>query len=222
MSSTANRDEWIRQRAECLTGEPLPCHPIVWTDTTNFMSIERGHVLDLAGSLFVVRSNEHEGRFGIDDQPKFWVKRALSLDSGRMYILKLACEEEFRIHVGPREIKCCRSAEKEAQVLALAHGDERFMQGRAVRDSHGNLVRIIEFVNGADLLSYLQSVHLRHEEYFHVLMPGILARVANSVLPIASPPSNDCTMRDSATAISATTICSSNAHPACTSGLIST
>ncbi|MFY9726320.1 MAG: hypothetical protein WAJ87_12560, partial [Bryobacteraceae bacterium] len=86
--------------------------------------------------------------------------------------------------IGPREIKCYRSAEKEAKVLALARGDGRFMQGRAARDSRGNLVRIVEFISGTDLLSYLQSVPLRHEEYFHSLLPGILANVANNLAAI--------------------------------------
>jgi len=157
---------------------------VVWDDTTNYMSIERGHIVDLGGDLFLIRSNEHEGRFGIDEQPKFWVKRALSLDTGQTYILKLTCQEEFKIHVGQREIKCYRSAEKEAQVLALAHGGGRFMQGHAVRDSRGNLVRVVEFIPGMDLLSYLQSVPLRHEEYFHVLLPGILTHIANNLAAI--------------------------------------
>jgi tRNA A-37 threonylcarbamoyl transferase component Bud32 len=141
-------------------------------------------LIDLAGDLFLIRSNEHEGRFGIDDQPKFWVKRAISLDSGHTHILKLACEEEFKIHIGPREIKCYRSAEKEARVLNVARGDRRFMQGRAVRDVGGNLVRIVEFIPGVDLLSYLQTVHLSHEEYFHTLLPGILVRTADCLAGI--------------------------------------
>lgn len=184
MTSTADRDNWIRQRAESLIDEPFAARPVVWDDTTNCMSIERGHIVDLAGDLFLIRANEHEGRFGIDDQPKFWVKRALSLATGHACILKLTWQEEFRIHVGSHEVKCARSAEKEARVLAVVHGDGRFMQGRAARDSRGNLVRIVEFISGVDLLSYLQTVHLSHEEYFDTLVPGILAQVANSLAGI--------------------------------------
>ena len=105
MGSATDRDKWIRQRAEHFTNEPLAMHPVVWDDTTNYMSIERGHVVDLEGDLFLIRSNEHEGRFGIDDQPKFWVKRALSLDNGQMYELKLTCQEEFKIHVGTARVQ---------------------------------------------------------------------------------------------------------------------
>ena len=126
--NSADRDEWIGQRAEHLTSEPLPVRSVAWDDTTNYMSI---------------------------------------------------CP--LNVGTGPRDVKCYRSAEKEAQVLTLARGDERFMQGRAARDSRGNVVRIVDFVFGTDLLSYLQSVPLRHEEYFHALLPGILTNVGNNL-----------------------------------------
>ena len=42
-------------------------------------------------------------------------------------------------------------------------------------------MRVVEFVTGTDLLTYLQSVHLHHEEYFQTMVPGILANVANSL-----------------------------------------
>lgn len=177
--------DWIRERAECLAQEPLPAPPVIWRDTTNYMSIERGHVVALGEKFYLVRANEHEGRFGIDDQPKFWVKRALALDSGRTYILKLTCLERFSAHVRGHDVMCYRSGEKEAAVLDLVRGDRRFMQGHAERDECGNLVRVIEFIAGTDLLSYVQSAGGSHEEYFHQALPGILARVAGSFAAIA-------------------------------------
>ena len=41
------------------------------------MSIDGGDVLRLAGNDYLVLGNAREGRFGIDDQPKFWVKSAI-------------------------------------------------------------------------------------------------------------------------------------------------
>lgn len=184
MASSATID-WIRQRAELLAQEPLPAQPVIWRDTTNYMSIERGHVVGLGERYFLVRANEHEGRFGIEDQPKFWVKRALALDSGRTYILKLTCQERFNTHVGGHEVSCYRSAEKEAAVLDLVRGDRRFMQGHTVRDTRGNLVRVIEFIAGTDLLRYVRSLRGSHEEYSHKVLPGILARAAGSFAGIA-------------------------------------
>ncbi len=176
--------EWICERVWKLTNERLPGSPVVWQDTTNFMAIERGHVVDLQGDLFLVRSNEHEGRFGIDDQPKFWVKHALHLETGRMHILKLLCQEEFVARVGSLEFHCRRSAEKEARVLELVKGDSRFMQGRSVPDSRGNPVRVIDFIQGVDFLSHLHSLRVSHEEYCRTLLPGILSKVAASLAAI--------------------------------------
>ncbi len=176
-----DRGAWIRSRALVLVEEQLPPQPTVWHDTSQYMSIERGHVVALEDALFLVRGNEHEGRFGIDDQPKFWVKHALNLETGQMHILKLPFQEDFKIHVGAREIRCSRSAEKEGQVLAAVRGDARFMQGRTTRDVRGNPVQVIDFITGTDLLSYLRSIRMGHEEYFHTLMPAILGRVTESL-----------------------------------------
>ena len=156
----------------------LPARPVVWDDTTQFMSIDRDHIIRLQEVSFLVQCNERERRFGmVDDQPKFWVKRAIDLDTGMMHILKLVFQEEFRVEVGTLQVKCVRSAEKEGRVLELVRGDARFMQGRTAPDSRGNLVRILDYITGVDLLNYLQSVRLSHEEYVFTLLPGILSRI---------------------------------------------
>src|SRR4030043_2487137 len=100
------REEWIRSRARQVSNRELSGRPVVFSDTTNYMSIERDHLIDLQGSLFLVRCNEREGRFGLEDQPKCWGKRASSLESGRTHILKLGSEEEFLVRVGPLQAKC--------------------------------------------------------------------------------------------------------------------
>jgi hypothetical protein len=175
-SGTRTREAWINERLAHLGVDPLPGRPAIFDDTTNYMYIDRGDVIDVGGELFLVRGHEKEGRFGIDDQPKFWVKRAISLANGQKYILKLACRESFRIQVGARRVLCSRSAEKEGQVLALVHGDSRFMQGHATRDVRGNLVRTIHFIEGTDLLSHVAGLRMSHEEYFRDAFPSLLAR----------------------------------------------
>lgn len=178
--STHFTDAWIEERLRRLGMQPIPGPPVVWHDTSNYMSIERGHFIELAGDFFLVRCNEREGRFGMEDQPKFWVKRALDLDTGQMHILKLVFQEGFNIRIGNLQVKCVRSGEKEGRVLELVRGDGRFMQGRTALDSRGNLVRVIDFISGVDLLSYLHSIPLRHEEYAATLLPEILVRVRES------------------------------------------
>jgi tRNA A-37 threonylcarbamoyl transferase component Bud32 len=56
-------------------------------------------------------------------------------------------------------------------------GDGRFMQGRALRDACGNLVRVIDFIDGEDLLQRLVRVQVPHESYFRSAFPPLLARV---------------------------------------------
>jgi serine/threonine protein kinase len=169
--------EWIAERVERLTGERISGRPVVFRDTTNYMYIDRGHVVGLGGDFFLIRGNEKEGRFGIDEQPKFWVKRAISLSDGRKRILKLVCEEAFKIQVGTLHVTCWRSGEKEARVLDLVRGDSRFMQGYAHRDSQGNIVRVLDFIEGIDLLSHIDSLNLPHAEYFCEHFPSILSGV---------------------------------------------
>ncbi len=177
-------NEWICQQAQRFGIEITPGRSMPLTDTTNYMAIERDHVIDLEGNLFLVRCDEHEGRFGLGDQPKFWVKRALNLATGTMHILKLVFQEAFKVQVGPLEIRCVRDPEKEGRVLELVRGDHRFMQGRTAHDAHGNLVRVIDFIRGVDLLSYLDSIPGRHEEYCQTVLPGILTVVAGNIAGI--------------------------------------
>ncbi len=173
--------EWIQERMRDLGVQPVPKVPIVWDDTTHYMAIERDHIVKLDSEFFLVRCNEHEGRFGLDEQPKFWVKRALALSTGETRILKLAIQESFKIQVGAAEVHCVRNAEKEARVLDLVRGDPRFMQGRSTRNSRGNLVRIIDFIQGADFLTYIDSIPLPHEEYCRLTLPSILANIAYNI-----------------------------------------
>jgi hypothetical protein len=172
--NSGTRETWIIQQAERIAGEPFSGSPRIFDDTTNFMYIDRGHLIELGGELFLVRGNEKEGRLGLDEQPKFWVKRAISLMDGQKYILKLVCHEAFKIQIGMFKITCSRSGEKEGQVLKLVRGDHRFMQGRIDRDSRGNLVRVIDYIRGTDLLNHICALNMPHEEYSRACFPSLL------------------------------------------------
>jgi tRNA A-37 threonylcarbamoyl transferase component Bud32 len=175
----AGWEAWVRSRVRELLKRDLDGRPVVFADTSSFMAIDRDHVIDLEGELFLVRGSERETRFGLGDQPKFWVKRVLGLESGRTQILKLVFPEEFRVRVGALEVRCARSAEKEAEVLRLVRGDGRFMQGRAVRDAAGNLVRVLDVIDGTTLLEHLLARPLSHEQYFETVLPSVLAQVVD-------------------------------------------
>jgi serine/threonine protein kinase len=177
--------EFLRQRAREVAGIQLTGALRVLRDTSNFMAIDRGDVLDLAGHPYLVCGNEREGRFGIDDQPKYWVKRAVSLLSGRVYVVKLVFHESFSTGVHGEQYPCERSAEKEAQVLEAVRGHPNFMHGRAIPDEGGNLVRVIDFIEGKSLLAYLGGLAMTHEEYVEQALPRVLAEAHDCFAGIA-------------------------------------
>ncbi|MFC1553612.1 hypothetical protein ACFL7D_03160 [candidate division KSB1 bacterium] len=147
------------------------------TDTSEYMNIYRGQVLRLENREFVVRGDVHEPRFGLQDQPKFWVKRAIDLESGKDKILKLVFHEEFIANIGPLRIRCCRDPEKESRVLDLVKGDGRFMQGFTLRDEKENCVRVIEFIKGSSIYEYIMDIDKPHEEYYYNDVPWILKNI---------------------------------------------
>ena len=65
----------------------------IHTNTTDFFRVEYGDVVVLGGRPYLIRHNAKEGRFGVDDEVKFWVKRSIDLESGSLKILKLVFHE---------------------------------------------------------------------------------------------------------------------------------
>ncbi len=48
------------------------------------------------------------------------------------------------------------------------------MQGFAVKDGKGNIVRVIDLILGQPLFKFIESLNLDHHHYFMELFPGIL------------------------------------------------
>ncbi len=177
--------DFLRRRALEVAGIQLNGAPRVLRDTSNFMAIDRGDILELGGHPYLVCGNEREGRFGIDDQPKYWVKRAVSLLNGLVYVVKLVFLESFSTGVQGEQYACERSARKEAQVLDAVRDHPNFMHGRAVLDEGGNLVRIIDFIEGQTLLEYLGGLKMTHEQYVEQILPRVLAETYDCIAGIA-------------------------------------
>ncbi len=148
--------------------------PKVYTDTSNFTTIDYGDIIHIDSRYFLITAYAVEGRFGVDDQPKQWVPKVTDLVNGESLILKLVFHETFSVDVGDFTIPCYRSPEKEARVLECTHGHKRFMQGYSVEDESGNLVRILDVVQGRRLDKFIQREKCSHEEYFHTYFPAIL------------------------------------------------
>ena len=70
----------------------------IHTDTTYFFRVEYGNVVVLGVRPYLIRHNAKEGRFGVDDEVKFWVKHAIDLKSGSPKVIKLVFYEKFTSH----------------------------------------------------------------------------------------------------------------------------
>lgn len=150
-------------------------------DTTDFFRVEYDDVVVLNEAPYLIRHNAKEQRFGLEDEVKFWVKRAIDLQSGELKILKLVFYETFLSHIGDLEFECYRSPRKEARILELVTGHPSFMHGYAVPDAEGNLIRVLDFIKGRPLSKHITHMEIDHETYFHQRLPLILNRFMESV-----------------------------------------
>jgi hypothetical protein len=128
----------------------------------------------LDGVPFLIRHNAKEGRFGLDDEVKFWVRRAIDLRDGERKFIKMVFREKFVAHVGELAFECFRSPRKEARILDLVGDQKNFMHGYSTRDEKGNLVRVIDTIVGTPLGRAVQNIETDHETYYHEQFPEIL------------------------------------------------
>ncbi len=158
--------KWIGDRR-------IPKSLRVRTDTTDFFRIDYDDILILEDHPYLIRNNEKEGRFVIDEQPKFWVRRAIDLNDGSTKIIKMVFKERFQVHVGPIAFDCIRSPAKEARVIDLVSDHENFMHGFSIKDSSGNLVRVIDYIRGKRFSDLIESINEDHDHYFTYRFPAI-------------------------------------------------
>ncbi len=151
----------------------------IYTDTTAYMEISYGDVIEIDNQHYLVLRDEVERSFGIED-PKYWVKRCIHLETGERRILKLVFHEKFMLKLGTLSIPCFRSPEKEARILDLVRGDVRFMQGLSRFDKKGNVVRIIEIIGGKRLDHAVFEIEASHRDYFYEHLPPILEKFIES------------------------------------------
>ncbi len=143
------------------------------TDTSNFLSIDYGDIIQINGTRFRVTGHERERRFGMDD-PKLWVKKVVNLETGENKIIKLTYFETFETILGGIKIKRFRNPDKEGQVLELVKNHPYFMHGTVHRDEKGNNIRVLDIVQGPNFLIYIDSLKTDYEVYFHAMLPAIL------------------------------------------------
>ena len=149
------------------------------TDTTDFYDITYKDLILLDNKYYRVIGNAKELRFGVED-PKFWVKRAIETKTNEKKILKLVFYETFDTTLGGVKIKCFRSPDKETDILKLVEHHPFFMHGTSTRDSKGNNVRILDIIRGTNFFVYIESLNMKHEEYFHTLLPLIIKHLVKA------------------------------------------
>ncbi len=171
----------LADRAEALTGRRVRRPLQVIDDTSNYMTIDSGMVVRLEGSDYFVLGVAKEGRFGISEQPKYWVKQAVDLEDGSRKLLKLVFHEQFTTRVGPFNMRCIRDPEKESDVLRAVRGDPRFMQGITVHDTKGNNIRVLDFIRGPTFFNHVVSIRQPYERYYQEILPDIMRRLVGCI-----------------------------------------
>jgi len=146
----------------------------VHTDTSDFFRVDYDDVVVLGEKAYLIRHNAREGRFGLDDEEKFWVKSAFDLQDGSRKIIKLVFHERFTTRIGDIEFECFRSPKKEARILDLVQNHQNFMHGYWITDEKGNIVRVLDFIYGKPLSTMVEDIRLDHETYFNLRFPEIM------------------------------------------------
>ena len=156
----------------------------VITDTSDFFRVDYNDVVVLDNIPYLMRNYTKEGRFGLDDEPKYWVRKAVNLLDKEIKIVKLVFHEEIDAHVGEMVFKCVRSPAKEAAILDMVSGHKSFMQGKSIKDEAGNIVRILDFIRGKRLDDIIIKQAEVHEKFFYHELPGYLEVYAELVRAI--------------------------------------
>jgi hypothetical protein len=168
-----SQDELREMISSWLAPSRVPERVRIITDTSNFFGVDFDDVLILDGRPYLIRHCAREGRFTIEEQPKFWVRRAIDLTDGSKKVIKMVFHEKFTTDVGGLTFECFRSPKKEARILDLVRGHQKFMQGFSVKDTSGNIVRIIDYIPGSTIADRILEKAKGHEEYYYDDFPDI-------------------------------------------------
>jgi len=174
MTESISQEDLRQMAAQWLPPHRVPGRFQIHTDTSDFFRVEYDDVVVLKGRPYLIRHNAKEQRFGLEDEVKFWVKRAIDLRDGSLKIMKLVFYEKFMAHIGDIEFECFRSPKKEARILDLVSEHENFMHGYSIQDEKGNLIRILDFIKGKPLATYVANMGIDHKAYYYEQFPDIL------------------------------------------------
>jgi hypothetical protein len=170
--------DWCKVATEYLA-ENSSCRVFrILEDTTDFYDVNYGDVLLLDDVGYLVRGTETEKKFGLEGEPKPWVKSGIDLRTGGKKIIKLTFLEEFECRIYGLKFSCLRNPEKEARILDKVRGNPNFMQGIYCVDAAGNNVRIIDRISGISLDNVIRSMSIQHYDYYNTVLEEILLGLA--------------------------------------------
>jgi len=184
MNNTPSQETLKQMVARWLPPHQVPQRFRIHRDTSDFFRVDYDNVVILNNRPYLIRHNAKELRFGLEDEVKYWVKRAIDLEDGSLKIMKLVFYERFMSRIGDIEFECFRSPKKEARILDLVSGHKNFMHGYSIRDEKGNLIRVLDFIKGKTLAGHVMNIDMDHEAYFHERFPEILDRFFGCVQAI--------------------------------------
>jgi hypothetical protein len=162
--------QWLPTQTSCVVHRILE-------DTTDFYDVDYGDVLLLKNRGYLVKGTESEKKFGLEGEPKPWVKSCVDLITGERKIVKLTFFEEFSCRIEGLKYTCLRNPEKEAKILRKIQGNPNFMQGFNVIDAEGNNVRILDKIKGVSLDNHIRGISLEHEQYYREKLPELLEKL---------------------------------------------
>ncbi len=151
-----------------------PENLIVHEKVDDFFSINRGDIVSLKGSHYLITGIAREKSFGLDEEPKQWVKYAYDLSTGERKILKLIYHEHFDMRYGNHVVHCFRSPAKESLMLESTRGNHCFMQGHTLFSDDAKGVRVIDYIKGKNLFDEIAEYSGSHRRYFRELFPKLL------------------------------------------------
>ncbi len=179
-SADVNGVDWCGL-AKDYVSESNVCHIYrILVDTTDFYDVNYGDVILLDDVGYLVRGTETEKKFGLEGEPKPWVKSCVDLTTGARKIIKIPFYEEFECRIEGIKSTCLRNPEKEARILSRVRGHSGFMQGFSRLDSNHNNVRIIERIAGMSLDNVVRSVRMDHYSYYSEVLPDLLDRLVEA------------------------------------------
>lgn len=92
-------EQELKERIEQLTGFKHLGRLNVVTDTSEFMAIQPDDILKLDGKYYLIRGDEYETRFGLEGEPKFWVKKVIDLGDESLKIITLVFHESVYMSI---------------------------------------------------------------------------------------------------------------------------